>query len=181
MRDSFIDIWNRVKANCEIRNLLHLSKILGVSQSYVSKKKKNNLFPAEWAVTLSELYGISIDWILKGEGQAKQKKENDSSNNIKVEENYIEDLSEYDGLWVECNWNKKTIKTVKIIIGEIYIIDPINPKKTKNKGKRVKLIEEDFGDCQVLMIESEWHMKRRVYSQMDICDLQLETTLNSKK
>ena len=76
---------------------------------------------------------------------------------------------------VKCNFSKKT-RTVEIIIGGIYVVNPMNPQKKKYRGEIVKLIEHDpFGKgTSVLRLDSEWHVKRNHYSQIDICDLELK-------
>ncbi len=77
--------------------------------------------------------------------------------------------------YVECSWRCKKVKTVKIDVGKIYIVDPMNPAKKKYRGERVRLMKcEPFGEGTfVLRLESEWHVKRNEYTKMDICDLQL--------
>jgi hypothetical protein len=60
--------------------------------------------------------------------------------------------------------------------GEVYIVEPLNPKNKKYRGERVRLVKYDkYGnDTEVLRLESEWHVKRNCYTKIDICDLRPE-------
>lgn len=48
------------------RKLRDVAEIVEVSAAYVSKKKKENDFPAEWAYKIGKKYNLSTDWILDG-------------------------------------------------------------------------------------------------------------------
>jgi hypothetical protein len=80
------------------------------------------------------------------------------------------------GSWVECFYGLKFIRKIYPCEGEIYIVDPLNPKKKKYRGERVKLIKFDlYGDgAEVLRLDSEWHVKRNYLTKIDICDLKPE-------
>ncbi len=71
----FVERWQRVKKRTNICKYNQLAKFLNVSQQYISKKKKENNFPIEWAYKIAEEYNLSTDWIMKGE--AKQNKSKD--------------------------------------------------------------------------------------------------------
>lgn len=59
-------IWNRIKENTEITNLNGLAKLVQTSQPNVSKRKKENKFPIEWAYKIGKEYDLNLDWILEG-------------------------------------------------------------------------------------------------------------------
>ena len=74
----------------------------------------------------------------------------------------------------ECYYHQKLIKKVPIVIGGLYEVVPINPSKKKLRGERVRLIEaEDMMSAKCLRIDSDWHVKRESYTEIDICDLKL--------
>lgn len=78
--------------------------------------------------------------------------------------------------YVECNYNRKFIRKVPIVIGGLYIVEPLNPLKKKYKGEKVILVQEDGMDStRCLRVESEWHVKRMNYTDIDICDLRFVT------
>lgn len=90
--------------------------------------------------------------------------------------------------FVECGWNWEAKRRFKIKTGEIYIVDPLNPRAKKYRGERVKLITHSQYDrkVEVLRVESEWHVKRNCFTEMDICDLrpekkELELPIEQKK
>lgn len=64
----FIEIFNRIKNETDIKTLTLLAKFLGTTQPYISKKKKDNEFSANWAFKIAQKYSLSTDWILTGEG-----------------------------------------------------------------------------------------------------------------
>ena len=70
----FDPVWNRISKECKIKNITQLSKIIGVSQSNVSKKKKADNFPVEWAYEIAKKYNLLTEWILTGENQKKSGK-----------------------------------------------------------------------------------------------------------
>ncbi len=139
-----------------------LANVVGVAQSTVSKKKKNNIFPEEWAYRVSKKYNLPTEWILTGEEIKRKEQKTDEHTEIK-EKNYV-----------ECSWNRKIIKRVPIIIGGLYEIDPINPRAKKLRGERVIITGyEPIGPVTILRIDSNWHTSRREFSEIEACDLQL--------
>ncbi len=171
----------RIKPITGIKNAYQLSKIIDVPQPTISRKKKKNLFEIEWAYKLSKKYNLLTEWILTGQGPKSL-----SEINLKNSENKKELPLDPDeeikkqGKWVECWWHDKKIKTVPIKEGAIYIVDPLNPQRKKYRGEKVKLIHYDkWGTCEILRLDSEWHVKRRHYVEIDICDLKLSDMENN--
>ena len=65
---NFVDIFNRIKSETDIKTLTRLAEFLETTQPYMSKKKKDNEFPANWAYKIAQQYNLSTDWIMTGEG-----------------------------------------------------------------------------------------------------------------
>ena len=63
---SFSDIWERINQETDLKTLTELAAFVGTAQPHVSRKKKNNDFPANWAYKISLYYGIHTDWIMRG-------------------------------------------------------------------------------------------------------------------
>ncbi|MBI5557496.1 MAG: helix-turn-helix domain-containing protein [Deltaproteobacteria bacterium] len=86
-------VWERISREINLKNYIQLVEIIGISQSVISKRKNENIFPVEWAYVLSKKYGLSIEWILEGKGEKKlSAKEPDGPelNFLKEIENWIE-------------------------------------------------------------------------------------------
>lgn len=80
------------------------------------------------------------------------------------------------GSYVKCVQNGKSTKKVPIVIGGLYIVEPMSPLRKKYRGEKVLLVEAEYMEIpKVLRIESEWHVKRKSYTDMDICDLKYLT------
>jgi hypothetical protein len=91
---------------------------------------------------------------------------------ISQKKNQLREKKMDKGKWVMCSFGDDTRK-VEIEEGAIYIVDPLNKRKKKHRGEKVKLISSDMDGTIVLRIESEWHVKKKSYTKMDICDLRL--------
>jgi len=64
----FLSIWGRIKNNSDLRTLTNLALFVGTTQQHVSKKKKDNIFPTDWAFKVGQKYGLNTDWIMTGNG-----------------------------------------------------------------------------------------------------------------
>ncbi len=69
---NFADIFFRIKQEIKIKNLNQLAEIIDYSQPNISKRKKENYFPPEWAFIIAEKYNLSTDWIMTGKGEKKR-------------------------------------------------------------------------------------------------------------
>lgn len=72
---SFDIVFTRVKESTDIKNMTQLAEFLEISQQYVSKKKRENIFPSKWATSISIEYDLSIDWILFGKSKGAEQKD----------------------------------------------------------------------------------------------------------
>lgn len=64
----FDSVWHRVQEATNIRTITELSEVVGVSQPNVSKRKKEGLFPEEWAYRVGSKYNVLTEWVLTGKG-----------------------------------------------------------------------------------------------------------------
>jgi hypothetical protein len=61
-------VWERVTRATDIKNQTELADIVGVKQGAVSSRKKNDIWPEEWAYRIGRRYNLLTEWILTGEG-----------------------------------------------------------------------------------------------------------------
>lgn len=104
MFHSFTSIFERIKENTEIKNLTSLGRFLGVSQQFVSKKKKENIFPVEWAFKVGQHYGLSTDWLMTGKETEKKEREVEKKSFLKTVEEWLQQISEEEpgrAMWFE--------------------------------------------------------------------------------
>ncbi|MBU0481233.1 MAG: helix-turn-helix domain containing protein [Proteobacteria bacterium] len=73
----FDKIFERIKRETEIKSMAHLAKMVGTAQSYVSKKRKEDKFPVEWAYIVGREYDLLTEWILTGNGPKSLNDENE--------------------------------------------------------------------------------------------------------
>ncbi|MGR0481814.1 MAG: helix-turn-helix domain-containing protein [Candidatus Electronema sp. V4] len=68
MQMDFVSVWERIKKSTDIKNITQLAAVIGKTQPTVSAKQgQKKEFPIEWAYLVSEKYGLSLNWVLKGE------------------------------------------------------------------------------------------------------------------
>lgn len=64
----FDEVWLRISEETDIKYLKDLAVLVGVSQQFISMRRKENLFPFGWAYPVAKKYSLLGDWILSGEG-----------------------------------------------------------------------------------------------------------------
>lgn len=62
------EIFERIKKVTKIKNTVQLAKAVGCTQPTVSARKKQEVFPVDWAYKISKEYGLNIEWIMEGTG-----------------------------------------------------------------------------------------------------------------
>jgi hypothetical protein len=72
MKSNFEEILERIFKELRIKQLKELAEILGKKPNFLSRKKQENLFNAEWAFEIGEKYNLSTDWILTGKGEKRR-------------------------------------------------------------------------------------------------------------
>ncbi len=68
----FVEIFNRIKSETDIKTLTRLAEFLETTQPYMSKKKKDDEFSTSWAFKIAQKYNLSTDWIMTGEGSKRR-------------------------------------------------------------------------------------------------------------
>jgi hypothetical protein len=68
MKSTFEEIRKRINQETGIETLKELAEMLGKKPNFMTRKRKENIFNANWAVEIGKKYKISTDWILTGEG-----------------------------------------------------------------------------------------------------------------
>jgi hypothetical protein len=64
---SFYDVFERIKSSTPIKNQADLAVFLGNAPTQISKQKKKEQFPLEWAYKIAVKYQLSTDWLMRGE------------------------------------------------------------------------------------------------------------------
>ncbi|MDO5675677.1 MAG: helix-turn-helix domain-containing protein [bacterium] len=134
-KNDFDHVWNRIKESTDLNNFTQLSEIIGITQGGVSRAKKRNDFPANWAYSLAKRYGLLTEWIMTGEGpkrikdqsapQAKPEaaflmeleawaREISGTNNLKWLENQIESQFPAFRSWREEKKNKENAEADQV-------------------------------------------------------------------
>lgn len=72
MNEKFKEVFLRIEAATGIKTMTELSRVVGSSQQYVSKKSREGNFPPEWAFKVAKKFKISTDWIMTGEEPKRQ-------------------------------------------------------------------------------------------------------------
>lgn len=67
MATHFEDVYARILAVTNCQTQVELAEVLGIRQSSVSDAKRRGTVPAEWLITLLQLFGVNPDWILTGQ------------------------------------------------------------------------------------------------------------------
>ncbi|WP_456385300.1 helix-turn-helix domain-containing protein [Desulfolithobacter sp.] len=92
VKEKFIDIWERIKKETELKTLTQLGKVVESTQQYVSRKKKANDFPIKWAYLVAKKYGLSTEWIMTGKGPKRLDQQPTRAN---YENNFLELVDEW--------------------------------------------------------------------------------------
>lgn len=89
----FSSVWLRIQSETGINKITQLAEIIGTSQSNVSKKKKEDVFPPEWAYVVARKYNLLTEWLMTGEGPRRLSEANRV--NSKEEEIFRGDLRDW--------------------------------------------------------------------------------------
>ena len=66
--NKFVDTWERIRAETDIKTFVQLANLIGKTQQNVSAAKKRGEFSAEWAFKVEQKFGLLTSWIMTGEG-----------------------------------------------------------------------------------------------------------------
>lgn len=103
LNDTFSIIMERIRLKTGIKNANQLSKIIGISQGTVSRKKNSDIFEVEWAFRLSREFDLEIEWILTGKENKSSFKKNedfkkrvgDRGEAIRIEDDFLKEVEEW--------------------------------------------------------------------------------------
>ena len=82
---SFLRSWDRVREKTDLENLNQLADIVETSNSNITKRKKEDNFPIEWAFEVAQRYGLTTEWILTGKGSPA----------LEAKDNFFHDLEKW--------------------------------------------------------------------------------------
>lgn len=107
---SFEEIWDRIKKETKLKKITELAELAETSQPNVSKKKKEDNFPVDWAYKISKKFGLNIEWILEGTGPQRPDQSNDDPEIIKQISKWIQEQERKEPgalAWFKYDFRKK--------------------------------------------------------------------------
>ncbi|MFZ5775073.1 MAG: helix-turn-helix domain-containing protein [Thermodesulfobacteriota bacterium] len=69
---NFDEVWGRIRKATDLTSFTELAAAVGVQQSAVSKVRKKGEFPPGWIFSLATRYGLTSDWVARGEGPMRR-------------------------------------------------------------------------------------------------------------
>ncbi len=69
MSPSYSEVIERMKTAAELKNDSAVARALGVTPQALSNYRKRGKMPANLVVRFAMMYGLSVDWLLTGEGE----------------------------------------------------------------------------------------------------------------
>jgi len=66
---SYIDIIERMRWAGKLKNDSAVARVLGVTPQALSNYKKRGEMPTDLVLRFANIYGLSVDWLLSGEGE----------------------------------------------------------------------------------------------------------------
>ena len=65
---SYNTVFNRLKKCTDLDKQSDIAELIGITQTSVSRRKKDDVWPIEWAYIVGKKYNLLTEWILTGEG-----------------------------------------------------------------------------------------------------------------
>ncbi|MDH4226935.1 MAG: helix-turn-helix domain containing protein [Deltaproteobacteria bacterium] len=65
----FTDVIERMKRAGNLKNDSKVARVLGVTPQAISNYKKRGAIPADLVMKFADMYGLSVDWLIRGEGE----------------------------------------------------------------------------------------------------------------
>lgn len=109
-KKEFSEVWERVRSETNLKKIIDLAKFVGTSQPNVSKKKKENNFPIEWAYEIAKKNRLSIEWILEGNGPKRTEQCSENPEIIKQIVTWIQEQEKKEPgalAWFKYDFRKK--------------------------------------------------------------------------
>ncbi len=69
MSVSYSEVIERMKRSANLKNDSRVAQALGVTPQALSNYKKRGRLPSDLILRFAELFGVSVDWLLTGEGR----------------------------------------------------------------------------------------------------------------
>lgn len=66
---NYSEIFERMLKAGNLKNSSEMAKILGITPQAISNYRKKSELPAGFVFKFAQMYGISVDWLLTGEGE----------------------------------------------------------------------------------------------------------------
>lgn len=88
----FSNTWERISSETDLKNFTQLAKFLGSTQPNVSRKKKEDKFPAEWILKICINYRLMPEWLISGTGP---KRITDIEKKAELEFPILEELNDW--------------------------------------------------------------------------------------
>ncbi len=77
------DVWERIRSSTDIRTQAELADALGIKSPSITGAKQRGSFPLEWAYRLALTHKLSLDYLLRGDSQFDDRKENVDDDSVK--------------------------------------------------------------------------------------------------
>ncbi len=68
MSGQFTKVMDRMKRASNLGNGSRIARALGITPQAISNYKRRDIVPAEVMLRFSETFGVSLDWLVSGEG-----------------------------------------------------------------------------------------------------------------
>lgn len=104
------ELFARLREAAGVVNNTMLSKAMGITQATVSKAKSKGQVPPGWVITVSNMFGVSADWLLYGIGPKYLGKDRDRElEALRAERNDLE------GKLIEKTWDPERDFIVQVV------------------------------------------------------------------
>lgn len=50
-------------------------------------------------------------------------------------------VADQESVWINCRFGRKLNREMEIVVGKTYLIEPMNPQATKNRGRLCTVLE----------------------------------------
>lgn len=86
MSVKYSDVLERMKKSASLKNDSHLARLLGVTPQALSNYKKRSKVPSDLLIKFADMQGLSVDWLLSGEGASSRGGSADGVSSVAAEE-----------------------------------------------------------------------------------------------
>lgn len=86
MKVDFTNVINRMKLAGNLKNASGVARVLEVTPQAISNYKKRGTFPASLVLRFADIYSVSVDWLLGGDGELYSHGFKGASNHLRAGE-----------------------------------------------------------------------------------------------